>query len=67
MAVDQFAFEYRNNQSFHAGYITTFYYALHKAVIANKLKHAKNKDQGFNTNRLVNNFLRAFHIKHRSA
>jgi len=38
----QFALEYQNNNSLHAGYIN---YALHKIIIANKLNHAETRTQ----------------------
>jgi len=38
--VGQFALEYLNNKSLHAGYRN---YALHKTTIANKLNHAETR------------------------
>jgi len=39
--VGQFALEYLNNHSFHAGYIN---YVPHKTTIANKLNYAETRD-----------------------
>jgi len=39
--VGQFALEYLNNHSYHAGYIN---YVLHKTTITNKLNHAETRD-----------------------
>jgi len=39
--VGQFALEYLNNHSLHAGYIN---YVLHKTTIANKLNYAETMD-----------------------
>jgi len=38
--VGQFALEYLNNNSLHAGYIN---YVLYKTTIANKLNHAETR------------------------
>ena len=43
----QFALEYLNNHSLHAGYTN---YVLHKNAIVNKLNHAETRTSAINTN-----------------